>query len=77
MAVQQIVAVAALIFGNILTQHEVRVEIKRRWEAAPNKPNVSMRLGPTKTELKDPSERPRDNNQSLKVGPTPKQSHHH
>jgi hypothetical protein len=50
-AALQIVVAAALIFNNLLTQHEVRVERKRRQEAATYKCNVSMCLGPSKTVL--------------------------
>ncbi len=45
-AAQQIVAAASLIFDNIPTQHEVRVEKKRKRELAPYKRNVSVRSGP-------------------------------
>jgi len=50
-AAQQIVAAASLIFDNIPTQHEVRVEKKRKREVAPYKRNVSVRSGPPKTML--------------------------
>jgi hypothetical protein len=112
-AAQQIVAAASLIFDNIPTQHEVRVEKKRKHEVTPYKPNVSMRSGPPETmlepvhvlegllhddnheyikkimhlhswqfflladHLKDLISRPRDNNQSAKVGPAVKHDHHH
>jgi hypothetical protein len=36
-AAQQIVATASLIFNNIPSQHKVRVEKKRRRDAAPYK----------------------------------------
>jgi hypothetical protein len=39
---QQIVAASSLIFDNMPTLHEVRVDKKRRREAAPYKCNVSM-----------------------------------
>jgi hypothetical protein len=112
-AAQQIVAAASLIFDNMPTQHEVRVEKKRKHEVTPYKPNVSMRSGPPETmlepvhvlegllhddnheyikkimhlhswqfflladHLKDLISRPRDNNQSAKVGPAVMYDHHH
>jgi hypothetical protein len=39
---QQIVAAASLKFDNVPTQHEVRLDKKRRREAAPYKCNVSV-----------------------------------
>jgi hypothetical protein len=39
----------AIIFNNIPTQHEVRVEKKRKWEAAPYKCNFAMHSGPPET----------------------------
>jgi hypothetical protein len=51
-AAQQIIAAAALTFNNILTQHEHRVEKKRRQKTATSyKHNVSMNCGPQKTIL--------------------------
>ena len=50
-AAQQIIAAASLIFNNIPTQHEVRVEKKRKREVAPYKRNVSVRSGPPETML--------------------------
>jgi hypothetical protein len=50
-AAQQIVAAASLIFNNIPTQHEVRVEKKRKREVTPHKRNVSVRSGPPETML--------------------------
>ncbi len=51
MAAQQIVAAASLIFNNILTQHEVSVNKKRRREAATYKHNICMCSGPPETML--------------------------
>ena len=112
-AAQQIVAAASLIFHNTPTQHEVRVEKKRKREVTPYKHNISMHSGPPETMLepvrvlegllqddnrdylwklmhlhswqfflladclKDLILRPRDNNQSAKVGPAVKHDHHH
>jgi hypothetical protein len=50
-AAQQIVAAASLIFKNIPTQHEVKVEKKRKHEVTPYKCNVNMRSGPPETML--------------------------
>jgi len=50
-AAQQIVAAASLIFDNIPTQHEVRVEKKRKREVTPYKRNVSVHSGPPETLL--------------------------
>jgi len=50
-AAQQIVAAASLIFDNPPTLHDIRVDKKRRREAAPYKRNVSMCSGPPETML--------------------------
>ena len=50
-AALQIIAAASLIFNNIPTQHEVRVEKKRKHELAPYKCNVRVHSGPPETML--------------------------
>jgi hypothetical protein len=52
-AAQQIVAAASLILDNVPTLHEVRVDKKRRREAAPYKRNVCMHIGPPERMLQE------------------------
>ncbi len=50
-AAQLIAGAASLIFDNTPTQHEVRVDKKRRQEAPPYKRNICMPSGPPETML--------------------------
>jgi len=50
-ACQQLLAAVMIIFDDIPTRYEARVDKKRRRELAPYKRNVSQKVGPPETEL--------------------------
>jgi hypothetical protein len=50
-ACQQLLAAVMIIFDDIPTRYEARMDKKRRIELAPYKRNVSQKVGPPETEL--------------------------
>ena len=50
-ACQQLLAAVMIIFDDIPTRYEARMDKKRRRELAPYKRNVSQKVGPPETEL--------------------------
>jgi hypothetical protein len=50
-ACQQLLAAVMIIFDDIPTRFEARMDKKRRRELAPYKRNVSQKVGPPETEL--------------------------